>query len=721
MVIALAAACHSTVALPALATGQLAIDLSAPADLWESEDAMWAMPDVIERRRARAAISIALAADLERSIDPVRPALASALLARWLGLWHDDPEQLRDDLTAHRRLLEQLRELFARSGESESALLTLIALVEVDPAQEPRYRAEIDDVLAFAEVTTTSTIETADHTASAALQLAVRTLPLRWVVDVFLERVETQIHSADRVLPSALRSSFTGARIGRSMSYQIAAALAHGHRLTELNGSLRRLLRDHVDPDLERLARAIDRNPGPEEFLAVAAALRRGPSVTPAAAAENSAAALAVLESVLERFPGHAALFASAGELGESMGRLDQALLRYRAALMIEPQNEPQNRVIRLRIAGVLGKQVERAAGRADLHRGMVKLTELLRWRDRYGALATTATWGKRVSAARAAIGSALLADGSFDDAMEMLRAALPDRNATLALSRAWIAVGRYREAAELTRRALADPAGSDGDEFAPETDPPQSDLDRHATRDRQVQRAELEFVLGEALRGARGSALGTVAARPYYQSLRRWIGLGEPRELPRPLQARRWLALGRVMWWLGEPASSIELLQRAAATAGDDLAIAAAAVEFLISVDRYPQALDLYRRSLELANSDDRNVVMGLWLLSEARHRGWTVDPAIPAYLTSRTGRQWRDLLARAAVGRTSLAELRHAAVNRPRSVELAFYSAALGLDSQRPATALLTQVVDARLVTQFETQLARRYLRSLAPRRAP
>jgi hypothetical protein len=104
--------------------------------------------------------------------------------------------------------------------------------------------------------------------------------------------------------------------------------------------------------------------------------------------------------------------------------------------------------------------------------------------------------------------------------------------------------------------------------------------------------------------------------------------------------------------------------------------------------------------------------VYASLWMVGDARRRGAPPDRLAADYLASRRGDVWYDLLAQAASGRADLTTLRAAATTGPRRAELDFYTATLGLDPSARAAELYTRVVQAKLVTHAEYDLARAYL---------
>jgi hypothetical protein len=225
-----------------------------------------------------------------------------------------------------------------------------------------------------------------------------------------------------------------------------------------------------------------------------------------------------------------------------------------------------------------------------------------------------------------------------------------------------------------------------------------------------RYRRAKLERLAGDAfLRASRWRD----ATATYLDALRTWASLGTCDNLPRAVCAERMLDSGRIEWALGEPARGVELVQRAVDADPDTPSTVAGAVAFLVEVGRLPDAIEALHRSLgSLEVGELTKVYACLWLLGDAHRRGVAPDRLATDYLAARHGDVWYELLAEAASGRADLATLRAAATTGPRRAELDFYTATLGLDPAARPVELLARVVDTRLVTHAEYDLARAYL---------
>ena len=199
-------------------------------------------------------------------------------------------------------------------------------------------------------------------------------------------------------------------------------------------------------------------------------------------------------------------------------------------------------------------------------------------------------------------------------------------------------------------------------------------------------------------------------------RGLRAWAGTDRlaalPELLPRPIVAERLLAVGRALWWLGDPDKAVDSVMQAVEADPKSVGIGPTAVAFLLEVGRPGEATDAFHRVLGEAEIGELyKVYMALWLEGDAHRRGAAPDRIAHEYLASRHGDVWYELLAEAATGRLDYAQLAAAATTGPRKGELAFYTATLALAPGDPKK-LLAQVVDAHLVMDAEYDLARVYL---------
>src|SRR5262249_30815330 len=135
-----------------------------------------------------------------------------------------------------------------------------------------------------------------------------------------------------------------------------------------------------------------------------------------------------------------------------------------------------------------------------------------------------------------------------------------------------------------------------------------------------RYRRAKLERLSADAMRH---HGKQREAAARYLDSLRSWASLGETKELPRAIAAERMLDSGRAMWWLGDRARSIDLISKAV-DFDTSTSTSTGAVAFLLEVDQYRGAVDVFYRGLgDPEGSELFKVYSSLWILAEAKRLG--------------------------------------------------------------------------------------------------
>jgi tetratricopeptide (TPR) repeat protein len=158
-------------------------------------------------------------------------------------------------------------------------------------------------------------------------------------------------------------------------------------------------------------------------------------------------------------------------------------------------------------------------------------------------------------------------------------------------------------------------------------------------------------------------------------------------------------------------------------------------ALAFLVQRGEVDAALDIYRRALSKPNravSEYVKIYASLWVLDLTQRAGREPDASAEAYLRLLATRSvhlrppraaaWYLQLARYALGKTTYDELLPKADTAGKRAELYFYEAMRRLASGRndDAHALWNKVLETKMVSFFEYEMAARYLRSGAPTQA-
>ncbi|MBA3392555.1 MAG: hypothetical protein H0T89_07925 [Deltaproteobacteria bacterium] len=668
------------------------VHLRDDADRGAAIDKLWVMPLGPERDRARTAIASATAQRIADALEDERPFAAARLLVDLTAMWQQDPLAIGHGLAAQAPLLFELRREFARTGALESAVQVLAVLAEVDPQQRAAHLAELDEVLAFADELARA--ENGEHAGRAQpialIQPTVVLLPLPWLVDRYVALlVERQV-----VISRLIDQQGASLELVRAhqdilaTSRRIAIALSRAGRVGEIHRHLSRVKGLGSDRQLSIRAEVVADQPTADAFLELAAELRTHEH------APDPGAALAVGLAGLARFPDDPSLLASAGGDARAVGRIDQAIELYEAALRGSAEVDT---AIALRLGKLYADRIGRLASNGRPAAATSAWRGVLRFTGGAARVRPHMVWQQAAAIAETALGKGLASQGLIEPGRSALTASLeraPSIDAYESLATLDIQLDQFASAYRWATTGMA--------------------LVGTTSTGERYRKAKLERLAGDALRHA-GKPKHAAAA--YLDSLRSWASLGETKALPRSIAAERFLEMGRGLYWLGDPARAVEHIMTGVEHDPEAAALTATAVAFLIETDHYRDALDACHRGLgEQASSELYKVYTSLWILAEGKRLGEPPDRLAYEYLAGRRGDLWYELLARAATGRITFDVLRAAATTGPRQGELAFYGAVLGLD---PAAAtaggrrkLLQQAIDARIVFDAEYDLARRYL---------
>jgi len=155
-------------------------------------------------------------------------------------------------------------------------------------------------------------------------------------------------------------------------------------------------------------------------------------------------------------------------------------------------------------------------------------------------------------------------------------------------------------------------------------------------------------------------------------------------------------------------------------------------AIAFLVQRGDAEPALDIYRRAISKSNrvvSEYVKVYASMWILDITRRRAATPDAAALAYLRALDARQielrpprasaWYRQLVRYALDRISYDRLLAKADTPGKRAEVFFYQAMrlLAEGKSNDAHALWSKVIDTKMASFFEFEMASRYLRNGAP----
>ncbi|MEO6772249.1 MAG: hypothetical protein ABI467_04410 [Kofleriaceae bacterium] len=682
VLVAISACGHAAYRPPRLPDAPL--ELGDDTDRDQAIDALWVLPLGAARDQLRGTIAEALAERAAVALAEDQPVVVENLVFELAALWQQDPQAVGAGLTPQLARLRELRATFAKAGALEPTLCTLVLLAEVDAAHRTEHLDEIDDLLKFAAEAADDDTEITHPTPAALLQPTVLALPLPWLVDRYIVVLEQQQQQIDARFAKDKSFQIVGAaREVLQTGRRIASALARAHRVTEIAPHIAALKGLGADRALRLRAEAVATSPSPDSYAELAKLLRSEDHQAP-----DQAAALAVALAGIAKFSQDAGLLELAAEASTALGRIEQPIALYEAAIAAHPQVDP---VTALRLGKLYSQRIARLAfgGRPA---AATAIWHELGAKPRAGA----PVWAQADAIEEIGLGRGLVSQGRIDDAEHALVGSLdhaPSIDAYEALTELYWKTDRLAAASRSASAGLALLGDGSGDRY---------------------RKAKLERIGADVMRAA---GKPREASALYLDALRLWTTFGDDSNLPRPIAAERKLEFARGMWYLGNADRAVDLVLEATDIAPESPSVCSNAVAFLLEVGKPVDALEAVHRGLSASTLGELDkIYMCLWVLGDARRRGVEPDRQVVEYLTARHGGLWYELLAEAATHRLDVTALRRAASTAPRRAELAFYTATLGLDpvAQAPAAArrLLSQVVDAQLVMDAEYDLARQYL---------
>jgi tetratricopeptide (TPR) repeat protein len=668
------------------------MQLRDESDRDQAIDQLWVLPLGADRDRVRDAIASAIAARITDALEDDKPFEAELLLYQLASLWQLDPNEIGRGLAPHENVLHQLRATFAKSGALEPTIAALAVLAEVDAAHRTEHLAELDEVLSFSD-----DLEAAENGPEAQraqpielLQPTVLALPLPWLVEKYVGLLEDR----QRVISELIASQGASIQLVRAhhdilaTSQRIAIALARAGRTEQIHMHLANVKGLGADRELAIRAELVAVHGDANAYYELADKIRTDKDNG------DPGAALAVCQAGLRKFPGNADLLAAAARDAAALGRVDQPIALYEAAL--RARGGDVDSAFALRLGKLYAERIARLAFGGRPAAATSAYEDLARYTKQVSRKSPHQVWTRVAANGETALGRGLLSQGKLREAEKALVASLertPTIDAYETLATIHYKTDRLDSALHYATAGIALLGNSKSD---------------------HVRRAKLARIAGDA---ARAGGHSRDAANFYLDAMRLWASLGSDSDLPIELRAERKIEFARSLWFIGEDDKAVNLVFEGIdsdPTAATNYATAAA---FLLQIGNYGEALDIVHRALTQSDvSELYKVYMCLWVVGEARRRGEPKDRQAIEYLSSRQGDLWYELLAQAATGRADLQTLRDAAITGPRKAELAFYSVVLGLDPQAatPAGArkLLGEVVDARLVMEAEYDLARLYL---------
>ena len=191
-------------------------------------------------------------------------------------------------------------------------------------------------------------------------------------------------------------------------------------------------------------------------------------------------------------------------------------------------------------------------------------------------------------------------------------------------------------------------------------------------------------------------------------------------------------LEVGRLLYLLGRHGEGLQKFDEALEQDSDRDQSYIDMIAFLVQNGENEAALSIYRRGIarpSRAVSEYVKVYTSMWVLDLSRRSSKVPDPTADNYLRTldlrhpelrpHRGALWYRQLARYAVGKIGYAEILSAADTTAKRAEIYFYEAMRRLADGKPddAQQLWQKVVETKMFSFFEFDMASRYLRSGAP----
>jgi tetratricopeptide (TPR) repeat protein len=631
--------------------------------------------------------------------------------------------------------------LYSPRGGDQPVTLALAALATLAPDERQRreWSDRLDQVVGWTDEESTFD-EGGMHKASSGIE-ALEGALADWPAPPVVLRLDALYVERQKRFASALHHPPSGDSARRALGELL---LAHGDEMqravTSMAGAYLRAGRlpdaasrtakmagdDGDDPELRGLLSAAAKtDAGPADFLSLAR--RFLPRVDflggTATDAPDPVVALRVLEAGLLRHPADADLLILSGHVARLLSSYFLAILRLEQADAVLAGN-PAQRDLQGRISAEL------------IELGFVRLRLRLDPERDAPAYAEADDLRRRFVETRQRFAGTEMkvrdADIDFELARSYVNAGLIDRAEPLFLRARDEGEPTAEVTIELANLALkrGDPARA-GKIVREGIDVLRSKGTTQDTIGSVAGRARLDRLLGDTL-DAGGDRDGSAAA--WRGSLVGWerLMIEHLRRKNIPESAEATVEVGRLLYLLGRHGEALQRFDDAIEEDGDRDQSYIDIVAFLVQAGETDAALGVYHRALARpgrAVSEYVKVYTSLWVLDLSRRTTKIADAKAEAYLRTldqrhgelrpHRGAPWYHLLGRYAVGKISYEQVLATADTPGKRAEIYFYEAMRRLGDGKPDDAhqLWQKVIETRMFSFFEFDMASRYLRVGAP----
>lgn len=669
-------------------------ELADDLDFAERQDDLHALPPGPARTELRAALAAVLGDRFDVALAAGRIDRAATIVGDLANLWRGEAQALPElaAVAGWPDRLDRARAAFARGGADRDAALVLVLRAGAEPAGAARDRAELEEIVAYADDLAQARMGALGIGTGVAAVLA----PVieRGLAPELVARYTAAIVARANLADAAVTGSAAPPNIGSpalrqalGASRDLAVALAAAHAADRISHALVDLRGFGRDRNLEKIARAVAAaDAAANHWAALAQAVR---ALDGGDEDAKTHAALTICTDGLVRFPDDATLLACAGTTGADLPRVAQPIAFLEAAR----ERAPGDAELADRLLGLYRERLARLVYGARPLAAQRRLDELRAVYRELGRQFPAQAWSTTWAEALATYGRGLVSQGDLAGArrdLEQSVALEPTIEALEMLGTIALKTGDYRTARRHFERAIALPGDRPAQQYA---------------------RAKLLRLAGEAAAGA-GDRMA--AAEHYTSALELWADLGDKLDLPPNLAGERLVESGKLFAALGKPDDGAELLSTASDVDPHGADTHIQSVAFLLLQGRYDQARDNFYQALASDRIGDYfKVYMALWILAEGRRAGVPDDEQARRYLDGRNGTLWYDDVARLATERATPRELLARAHSRARKTELTYYTAVLQPPSPDEKRRLLEDVIASDLVLFFEYDMAKHQLR--------
>jgi tetratricopeptide (TPR) repeat protein len=659
-------------------------------------------------------------------------------------LWATPPRIAPDEQALLGRTARLVLALFSPRGADAQVAMALGALATIEPGAR-EWPDRLDQLIRWTEEVSSSSDGGGFRRPTTAIDVMEGAIG-DWPAPVVAARLDKLYSERQKKFISVLRHPVTGGESSRKALGELL--MAHGDEMQRSVGNVANLylrcgLLDRAarraaelanqagdDPELRSLlTAAANPSPAPSDYLKLARRFLPKLDIFGGTSAENPdpVVAFRVIQQGLIRYPADAEMLLLSAHIARVLSSPFLAIRQLEETQLIMEKGGGSQEVLAKLSAELLELYFVRLRLRLDPERLSPAFAEADVLRQRF------AQTRQRFQGADIKLKNA---DIDFELARSYLNAGLVDRaeplfirardqgepTAELTIEIANLAIkrGNPRRATEILRDGLEAlrAKGSQQDTIG------------------SVEgRSRLQRLLGDAYEVAGDRASAEVAWRGSIIGWERLM-IEHLRRKNFNSSAEATFEVGRLLYLLGRRSEGLQKFDEAIEQDNDRDQSYIDMVAFLVQHGEVDAALSVYRRALSRPNrsvSEYVKVYSSLWILDLTRRTNKVPDPTAEAFLKTldqrhgeirpHRGATWYRQLARYAVGKMSYQQILLAADTSGKRAEIYFYEGMRRLADGKADDAhqLWQKVIETKMFSFFEFDMASRYLRLGAPTTPP